>query len=318
MLQPTTMAAIPALTKESPLYFVMNAASGSRKAREAQASMREILSAAGRRHEFLLVDNPAELPQVAQRAAEAAVRNDGVVIAAGGDGTINAVTQAMLPTRRPVGIVPLGTFNYSSRAHSIPSDIEEATRALLEPRLKPVQVGVVNERVFLVNASLGLYPQALQDREHYQRLYGRKRVVALASAVMTVLGGYRQLELTVEHDGKSESVRTPTVFVGNNPLQLERVGLPEADDVQRRRLAAVIVRPVGTLDLLWLAVRGALGRLGDEERVRNFPFHQMTVQPRRREDARGVKVAIDGEIVWMRPPITFTVAPEPLMLVVPA
>src|SRR5690606_44193 len=101
----------------------------------------------------------------------------------------------LLPTGRPFGIVPQGTFNYSSRAHDIPLDTEAATRALLHPQLKPVQVGVVNERIFLVNASLGLYPILLEDRERYKRQYGRRRMVALWSGIATLSRAHRQLLL---------------------------------------------------------------------------------------------------------------------------
>ncbi len=305
------------LRDDTPFYIVMNAASGSGDARDARAQIAEIFDAAGKRHEFLLVEQPTQLPDVAQRAVESALRNEGAIIAAGGDGTINALTQATLPTGRPFGIVPQGTFNYSSRAHAIPLDAADAARALLHARLKPVQVGVVNERVFLVNASLGLYPQLLQDRERFKQHYGRKRAVAIWSALATVARGYRQLALTIEHDGERETVRTPTLFVGNNPLQLEQVGLPEAFDVQRRRLAAVILRPVGPAMLVWLAVRGALGQLGDEDKVRNFSFREMTVNPRRSDGPGGMKVATDGEIVWMKSPLRFSVAPQPLMLMTP-
>lgn len=311
-----------ALTRHSPFLIVMNAASGAADAREEQAKITDTLAAAGQKFELLAVTNPGELPQMARTAAEKAQRYGGAIIAAGGDGTINAVAQAALPTGRPFGIVPQGTFNYSGRAHGIPLDTVEATRSLLDARLKPVQVGLVNDKVFLVNASLGLYPQVLQDREAFKKQFGRYRVVAIASALATLLHGHRQLVLEIEHDGRREIVVTPTLFVGNNPLQLEQVGLPEAEAIGQRRLAAVMVKPVGTAALLWLAVRGALGQLGEADNVRNFAFASMTVQPvasgwwRSREAP--VKVATDGEIWHARPPLRFTVAPQPLRLMAPA
>lgn len=308
----------PQLTENTPFYVVLNAASGSGDAREAQTKIAETMQGARRRCEFLVVENPAQLPDIAQRAVDAALHHGGAVVAAGGDGTINALTQVALPLNLPFGIVPRGTFNYSSRAHSIPLDIDEAARALLHARLKPVQVGLVNDRVFLVNASLGLYPQLLQDREQFKRTFGRKRVVAIWSALATVLKGYRQLTLDLECDGQREALRTPTLFVGNNPLQLEQVGLPEAEDVQQRRLAGVLVRPVGTATLLWLALRGALGKLGDDDNVRNFAFKDLIVHHVRREHPRGVKVALDGELTRMHTPLHFRVAPEPLFLIVPS
>src|SRR5688500_9721645 len=149
----------PVLAPDTPFHIVSNAGSGSKDAHQAREQIETILSAAGRTHEFILIENPDQLQQVAKKAVAAAERSGGAVVVAGGDGTINSVVQAVLPTRRPFGIIPQGTFNYSSRAHGIPLDTAEATRSLLSAVIKPVQVGMVNERAFLVNASVGLYPE---------------------------------------------------------------------------------------------------------------------------------------------------------------
>lgn len=312
------MAAAPDLSPDAPLHIVSNAGSGSKDAHEAREQIEAILSKAHRPHEFMLIENPSELASVARKAVEAAVRSDGAVVVAGGDGTINAVIQAVLPTRRPFGIIPQGTFNYSSRAHGIPLDAGEAVDALLSARLKPVQVGMVNDRAFLVNASVGLYPQLLQDREEYKRQYGRHRSVALWAGMKTLLREHRQLLVEVEYEQGSEHVLTPSIFVGNNALQLEQVGLDEAKDIKRHRLAAVIVEPLGTAQLLWLAMRGMLGQLGEDDRVRNFPFRSMTVRVLNGVKRRGIKVAVDGEVIWCQPPLTFKVADQPLMLLAPS
>lgn len=307
------------LSPDAPFHIVSNAGSGSKDVHEARQQIEAVLTAAGREHEFILIEKPEQLQAVAQKAVDAAGRSGGAVVVAGGDGTINSVVQAVLPSRRPFGIIPQGTFNYSSRAHGIPLDITEAAKSLLSARLKPVQVGLVNDRAFLVNASLGLYPELLQDREQYKRQYGRHRSVALWSGVMTLLRGHRQWVLEVEHEQGRERVVTPSIFVGNNALQLEQIGLDEAQDVEHRgRLAGVIVKPVSTAELLWLAMRGALGQLEEEERVRDFSFETMTVRFLSSVGRRGIKVAVDGEIFWCRPPLTFRVAPQALMLLVPA
>ncbi|RZJ25270.1 MAG: diacylglycerol kinase, partial [Haliea sp.] len=110
---------------------------------------------------------------------------------------------------------------------------------------------------------------------------------------------------------------TPTLFVGNNHLQLARVGIDEqqADAVEQGQLAAIVVRPIGTLALFGLLMRGVLGQLGEAGNIDSFSFRRLTVTPR---GARRVKVATDGEITWMRTPLVFEVAPQPLLLMVPA
>lgn len=305
---------IPTLANETPFYIVLNVQSGAGKAIECRAQMKDILEKAGKAHQFFLIEKPQQLAPILASAVQAAQQHRGAVIVGGGDGTINAGAHAVLEAGLPFGVVPQGTFNYLSRTYSIPSDVEEATRALLEARVRPIQVGALNDRIFLVNASLGLHPHLLQERDAYARQFGRRRAVALWAGLVTLMKGYRQLILEIDHENGHEVVRTPTLIVGNNPLQLEQVGIAEAEQVQQGQLAAIIVRPVGTRTLLWLALRGALGQLGADESVRSFPLRELTV---RVKGEHKVKVATDGEILWLPSPLRFSVAPRRLMLMVP-
>lgn len=309
-------ATAPQSGPELPLYIVFNVASGSGDGLRNQRAMQDILREAGRDHEFFLVRDPREISVHAERAVQKAVRNGGAVIVAGGDGTINAVAQATLHTSQPFGIVPQGTFNYTSRANGIPLQTVEATRALLNASPTRMQVGVVNDRVFLVNASLGLYPQLLQERETHKRQFGRYRAVAFASAISTILHGNGLLHLELEHDRVREAVRAPSLFVGNNALQLQQTGLPEAEVIGQDQLAGVLLRESNPLALLALLLRGVLGKLDRAEQLRRFAFNRMEVRPALR-GVRKLKVALDGEIHWMKPPLVFRVAEQPLWLLTP-
>jgi diacylglycerol kinase family enzyme len=313
-----TGAAVPSVSAspQMPLYIVFNVASGSGDGQRNQQAMKQVLDDAEREHEFFLVRDPKQIMHHAVRAAESAAQNGGAVIVAGGDGTINAVAQATLHTGQPFGIVPQGTFNYTSRAHNIPLETVEATRALLDATPKRMQVGLVNDHVFLVNASLGLYPQLLQDREQAKRQFGRYRAVAFASAVGTIMRGNGFLSLELDHDRVRENVRTPSVFVGNNALQLEQTGIPESEAIGNNQLAGVILRESGSSALLGLMMRGVLGQLGEAQALRHFAFTRMQVRPALR-GVRKLKVALDGEVHWMKPPLVFRVADEPLWLLVP-
>jgi diacylglycerol kinase family enzyme len=254
---------------------------------------------------------------VAREGAAAARARRSAVVAVGGDGTINAVAQAAHAQGCAMGVVPQGTFNYFARTHGIPTETVAATTALLGAAPVPVQVGLVNDRVFLVNASLGLYPELLQDREAYKARFGRSRLVAFASALVTLLGNHRQLRLRIEHGSGARSVTTPTLFVGNNRLQLEQVGLREAPSLDAGRIAAVMLRPIGTLEMLGLLWRGAMGTLGEADSVESFEFERMVVETRLSLRRRGAKVAVDGEVGWMHPPLVFRVSDRPLYLLKP-
>lgn len=299
---------------QGPLFIVMNAGSGDKDAAKREAAVREVLNRAGRPHHIWRVTDSRELPQLARHAVDLAKRQNGIVVAAGGDGTINAVAQAVLAGGCRFGVLPQGTFNYFSRSHGIPPDPAQAAEILLHGVVRPVQAGLVNGRFFLVNASVGLYPKLLENREIDKQKFGRTRLVALFSALMTLLRRQRQLALSLEEGGEREVMRISTLVVENNPLQLEEVGLPEADAVQQGELAAIVVRARGIPQMLSLLARAALGRLAEADTVSDFSFTSLTV---RTPHPKPIKVATDGEINWLVPPLVFRVAPHPLLLVVP-
>lgn len=303
--------------RRGPLFIVFNAGSGSRDPEEEKQIMSRIFEERGRDFEFLQCEGTVPIDVLARRAVDLAKARQGVVVAAGGDGTINAVANAVLGSGCPFGVLPQGTFNYFGREHGISQDTAKAVRALLESRISPVQIGKVNGRHFLVNASVGLYPQMLENREAWKQQLGRSRLVALLSGISTLLQARRQLQLRIESAGQAAIFRTPTLFVGNNCLQLTQAGIDSnhAEAVAQGQLAGIAVRPIGTLALLALLVRGLLGRLGDAENIQSFSFRRLTVMPR---GMKRIKVATDGEIVWMQTPLVFEVAAEPLLLLVPA
>lgn len=325
----TTGTAASAPPASGPLCFVLNGASGRHDAQATRELIDRRVAEAGRTHHLELIDRDRPVAEAAKAAVARARAEQGVVVAVGGDGTINAVAQAALGSGCAFAVLPQGTFNYFGRTHGIPEEIEAALDNLLAGQPQAVQVGLVNQRVFLVNASLGLYPQLLEDREAFKAQYGRSRLVALVSGIVTLLREHRQLQLRIawraedpalpgtSRVGGELRLRTPTLFVGNNRLQLEQIGMAEAPALDQGQLVAIGLRPVGTWAMFGLLLRGAMGRLGEASQVLSLPVRALTVRHSARYGPRRLKVATDGEIVWMRAPLEFRVAEEPLWLIKP-
>jgi diacylglycerol kinase family enzyme len=308
----------PALDPAATLRFILNGHSGSQDGEGTREAIESTLKSAGRAGELIYCE-PGELPQVAVRAARQALAERSAIVAVGGDGTINAVAQAAHASGCALGVIPRGTFNYFARTHSLPLDVAEATAQLLAAKPLPVQVGAINEQVFLVNASVGLYPQLLEDREAWKSRFGRNRLVALGAAFATLMRTPNRLRLSFELEGRIRELRTLTLFVGNNRLQLEQVGVAEPqpgveEPRDNGRVTAVVLKPIGTLGMLRLMLSGAMGSLGEADGIEHFEFEQMVVKPPRMMRLRRMKVAFDGEVTHMKPPLKFRVLPEPLYL----
>jgi len=299
------------------LLFVINAASGTTDVDARRSVIEAALAERGRRGELLLC-RPAELTRVAGEAAAAAVDRRSAVIGVGGDGSLNTIAQAAHANGCAMGVIPYGTYNYFARTHRIPTEPAAAVRHALDARPMPVQVAAINDRLFLVNASLGAYADLLQGREAYKSRFGRSRWVATIAACATVLRTQRRLRLEIEVGDTVRKVRTLTLFIGNNRLQLQQFGAQPDDTVPGEpgngSLAALMLRPIGTLSMIGLMLHGAMGDLREAAGVDALEFKRMVVKPRFLPVIRSVKVAVDGEVTWMRAPLDIRVLEQPLYL----
>jgi diacylglycerol kinase family enzyme len=308
-------AAAPRTEAARELFIVFNPGSGSQDKEGARETIARILREAGRPHRFIALQG-GDVHTACAEAARLAKERGGVIVATGGDGTINAAAQAAYAHDCVLGVIAQGTFNMFARDHGLPLDVEDATAAVLAGKPAPVQVGTINQRVFLVNASLGLYPKLLADREEMKEKFGRKRWVAILSALKSLFDWRARLALDIEFDGHVTKLVTPGLFVGNNRLQLERIGIDAtvSDRVGRGWLAGIASKRLDTWAKLRLMANGLLGRLGAAPEITAVRLKSLTVGARH---ARRLKVALDGEVCWMELPLRIAVASRPLNVLLP-
>ena len=309
-----------------PLFVILNAGSGNKDAVTVANKLAAIFAEAQQPYQLFLCRRPGDLSEMTRQAIKQASLRHGVIAAAGGDGTRRFVAQEVGDADLPFGVLPLGTFNYFSRDNGVPQDAALAAEALIAGMRagseRQIQVGQLNDQIFLVNASLGLYPQLLADREVLKQQHGRSRLVAKLAALLTLLKRDIKMLLRIEHSGGQQSgenvMPASTIFVGNNSIQLGDIGLEtEAEQVRNGQLAIIALPPMNVRERMGVTFQGLLGRLGQAPNVTHFACHQLEVEPLSRRRKRLVKVAMDGEVSKMRPPLVFRVGPKPLRLIVP-
>ena len=289
---------------------ILNAASGRRNAGDAEAGLSRLFGDNAGRVSVITVAAGADLPAAIARAVEEGHR---VLVAAGGDGTIAAVADAAVTHGRTLGILPMGTFNFVARGFGIPEDPAEAAALLLSGTARPVAVADVNGRIFLNNASLGLYPAILREREGIYRRWGRSRLAAHWSVVRTVLGLVRPLHLGVVVDGRTLRTRTPLVFVARSAFQLDRYGLDGADAVRAGRFALFVAPDAPPLRLMLIAVRLAVGTARPGRDLGLVECDEIDVAT----SGRDILVAHDGERTRLATPLRFRIRRDALRIIAP-
>jgi diacylglycerol kinase family enzyme len=158
------------------LHLVANHKSGQGKGAEISEISKRLCAELG--HNFVEheIKEPAEIELRAREAVRIAQKGD-VILAAGGDGTLRSVAEVVAGTGHTYAVVATGTFNFFARSHNIPDDPEAAVRLALTGQPKPIRLGKFNDRVFIINASLGLYAQSIADREASTKRFGRHQLV---------------------------------------------------------------------------------------------------------------------------------------------
>lgn len=254
-----------------------------------------------------LAENPNDV------AHEIARTSPALVVAAGGDGTVSSVASALVDTPIPLAVLPVGTLNHFARDIGLPPEPEAAVRIALGGKTRAVDVGEVNGRIFVNNASVGLYPAMVHRRVKQQRRLGRSKWHAMLWAMHAVLRGHPFMNLTLELDGVEQQRRTPFVFVGNNVYQMEGFLIGLRPRLDEGMLSVYLSHRRGRLGLLFLALRALLGRL-----LQARDFEAGTVS-HLRIDSRHTRllVATDGEVGALDMPLNFRTRPRALRVVVP-
>lgn len=237
-----------------------------------------------------------------------------LIVAAGGDGTVMAVAQAALNTDMPMAVLPLGTFNYFARGLGLSEDPGEAARQILSGTPRDIEVGMVNGTVFLNNASLGIYPAILRERETVYGRWGRRRIAAHWSVVKTFLRFQRPMRLEIEADGDRFERRTALVFVARSAFQLDSFGLNGSDAIHDDGFAVLIAKAQGRralFRLTWRLVRRTAQEGRDYELL---CARALTVRSRKRSR---VLLAYDGEKTWAPSPFEFRMSDKTLRIVMP-
>jgi diacylglycerol kinase (ATP) len=233
-----------------------------------------------------------------------------LVIVGGGDGTLNAVVDAIVDTQIPLGILPLGTANDLARTLGIPNSLPEACEIIAQGQLRRIDLGWVNGKHFFNVASLGLSVKITQRlTKEVKRRWG---IFAYAATALQVIWESRPFGAEIRINGTSVRVKTVQIAVGNGRYYgggMAVVHDATIDD-QRLDIYSLEIKHWWQMILLLPAMRQ--GRHIYSRNVRALAGKEIeiyTSKPR--------PVNTDGEITTYTPAI-FRVIPGAISVLVPA
>ena len=243
--------------------------------------------------------------------AESAIEGGADVIGmAGGDGSQALIATVASRAGIPHVVVPAGTRNHFALDLGLDrEDVVGALDAYGEASERTIDLATVNGRVFVNNASLGLYAEIVQSPEY------RDAKIRTASEMLPDLLGPDAQPLDLRYTGPSGEAHTTAqmVLVSNNPYQLADLsGIGTRERIDLGELGVVTAQIEGALAAEQFVALNAAGQ------IRRFPGWREWTAARFRIDSGGpVQIGVDGEAMSLDPPLVFESVPGALRVRLP-
>ena len=230
------------------------------------------LDLAGLRYELVVPDEPDAIPLLARAAVE---RGAELVVAAGGDGTVRMVAEAVIGSRAALGILPLGSVMNIARMLEIPRELDQAAALLASAPPIEIDVGEVNGQRFFEGVSIGLSSEVFRFVDQLQQ--GQ---FSSPMAFLRTVRRYRPRRVRLLIDNRPFTARALAVVIANGPYV--GAGLTVAPDARLDDglLDVVLFRRFSRWDLLRHFVGIAFGRRRSHPRIMTLAGKHIRVEAR--------------------------------------
>lgn len=266
-------------------------------------AVRQAFAAAGRDIMLELLDG--------QEIAEAVrhQRDAPLIVVGGGDGTIGAAAAALAHRPCALGILPLGTRNHLARQLGIPLDLDDAARVAVSGQRRRIDIGAAGDRVFVNNASFGIYVRFLRQRDCGER----PKWLASVPASWHALRRFRAQRFSLRIEGDKRELLTPLLFIGNNEYAMDLRHLGERESLEDGCLSLCAVAARSPLQLLAFAARALVGLARPERDFAEYAAaHGVII-----EGHGHIEGAFDGELASLPLPLRLRSLPGALGVVTP-
>jgi len=239
------------------------------------------------------LERPEQIPEMIRRHAA----DVDLVVVGGGDGSLNAAASALIETRLPLGVLPMGTANDLARTLQIPVDLEQASDIIVGGLLHTIDLGRVNDRYFFNAAHIGL---GVHAQEHLSPDVKRRwGVFGYARSLFKAISSFRPFHADIVCDGRRMRVRSLQISVGNGRHYGGGMTISEDASIDDRLFFLYSIEPRGVWELVKCMPAFRAGRFEE--------YHPVDIEHGRSihiTTSRSMRISADGEVV-SRTPATF-------------
>ena len=236
------------------------------------------------------------------------------VLICGGDGTLALAAASLAGTSTAMAVIPGGTLNHFAHNWKLPIELEAAVNlAFTSPQVTAVDVGYVNQHLFLNTSSVGAYVHFVRIRE----LYEAKMSYRLASLRAGFNSLFRLRSSHLYVDGVK--LRSPLIFIGVRERDLSLSGLGSVHTAGQSALHVLILKTTtygAIAKLMFNAMFRGREPVTQLDNIDSRLVEQLSVN--NHHTKHSIYIALDGELSLAMTPLKYRYAANALLVVTPA
>jgi len=270
------------------IHFIINPISGSGKNELSEAFLGNYFS----KDKYLITLKISQYKSHSITLTAESIREKAdIIVACGGDGTINEVASALVNTGIPLGIIPMGSGNGLASNLKIPKQLEKAIGVILKNKSVPIDVGRVNDSYFFSNTGFGFDASVIKNYEASQR---RSLLTYVKASLQSFKEYHRQNEIVIEINGTTRMVNPFLIFISNSNVMGYGMSLTPKASLQDGLFDVVIVPKLPKWKMLVFGLLMLLKRPDFQKEVRCFQAKEIKLF---KKSGGHFQSQIDGELV---------------------
>lgn len=286
--------------------FILNPKSGSRSRIKVAALVQEFPFPEKMEAEVVFTEYAGHATSLARNAARDGYR---VVVAVGGDGTVNEVARGLLGTEAALAIIPRGSGNGLARHLGIPLKVNRALEVVGQHQISRIDSGTINGHPFFCTAGIGF-------DAHISSVFATSKTRGLRSYVELVLREFQQYEpcpLKIEFDGQSLEQECFVVAFGNASQYGNNAFIAPNADIRDGLLDLCLIPRLSLQAALEISVRLLTKRMAYSSQATYYTAPQIKVRSK-----SPIMYHTDGEYVGEGTEFDVHILPLSLNVLIPA
>ena len=225
-----------------------------------------------------------------QLTRESISEKANIIVACGGDGTINEVASCLIGSTIPLGIIPIGSGNGLASNLRIPKQLRKALEIIKNQWTVKIDVGKINDRHFFSNMGIGFDASVIK---HYESSQKRTLSGYVRACLISLRDMGQNQKLSVSINDLNHFVDPFIILISNSNEMGYNLSLTPKASLQDGLLDVLIVSKIGRMKMLWLGVLIILRKVYWLKEAKSFQTKQLQLS---RNDKNYFESQIDGEL----------------------